>query len=358
MLKFTIILLAIVFVLVIGMLIWLKRFQNDPDVALRYAKKRKGEKDVSLIIRRNSQELISINPNVALPLASTVKVILVIEYARQVSNKMIDENTLVPKEELLKYYIDQTDGRAHKKWVEENDKNHYTLKEIAIGMAAYSSNANTEFLLNYIGIAEVNNILESLKLKNHSYIFPIVSSLHIPGYIRMKEKITDKKDLLNRMKTMSMDEYIKYAQIIHDHLTNKENRDYMEDVKVDYEFQKIWSDRLPSGSASDYLSIMKMINGREAFNSTMQSCIEEILSYSLYINEENRKWIQRGGMKGGSTLFVYTYASYTTDKIGNQTEIVFLSNNLSALTSKKIKMNFNQFALKILTNESFRKQIS
>ncbi|KIL51031.1 serine hydrolase [Jeotgalibacillus campisalis] len=337
---------------------WFKKFHHDPDIVLRYTKKRQAKKDVSLVIRRNKQELISINPEIPLPLASTVKIILVIEFARQVSVGKIDENKRFPEDELLKYYVEHTDGGAHKKWVEEFNKDHYSLKEIAIGMAAYSSNANTDFLLDYLGIEEVNQLHKSLNLNQHSMIFPLVSSLFICNYVSFKEKISNKRKQLNRMQTMPMSEYIQYSLIIHEHVTNQGKQAYMENINLNYEFQKIWSDRLPSASAADYARLVEMINDGKVFSEKMQSCIEEILGYSIFKNEKNRKWIERGGVKGGSTLFVYTYASYTTDKDGNQTEIIFFSNNLNALTLRRIQTNFNQFVLKVLTSDEYRKKIS
>ncbi|MDG5472142.1 serine hydrolase [Jeotgalibacillus sp. ET6] len=325
---------------------------------LRYAKKRRADKDVSLLIRRNKQELISINHETSLPLASTVKIILVIEFARQVSIGKIDENERVPKEELLKFYLEKTDGGAHEEWMKEFTKEDYSLKEIAIGMAAYSSNANTDFLLNYLGIEEVNQLLESLNLHHHSRIYPLVSSLYISNYVKFNEKITTKKELLYRMKNMPIEEYIQYSLLIHNHMANEGKKEYMEKLNLHFDLQKIWSDLLPSGSAKDYASLMEMINDGNVFEEKMQSCIEEILGYSIFKNEKNREWIVRGGMKGGSTLFVYTYASYITDKDGNQTEIIFLSNNLNVLTLRKLQTNFNQFVLKVLTNGEYRKKIS
>ena len=359
MIKIVLISTFIIFFVFLGFTLYFKRYSNDSLFIINYVTKRKEKKDVSIIIERNDSQIISINPNIVLPLASTVKIVIAIEYARQVSNKIIDENTLVPKEELLKYFIEKTDGGAHKRWVQHfNDKDFYSLKEITIGMIAFSSNANTEFLMDYLGLEAINNVLLNLRLNNHSTIFPIVSSLYIPSYIGFKEQIIKKEELLKRLSSMSMDEYSKYSIIIHDHLKKNKYYEYMENIKLDYEFQKIWSDRLPASSTIDYLKVMKMINIGKQFGQNMQKCIEEIMSYSLFTNEKNREWIERGGFKGGSTLFVYTYASFTTDKKGNQTEIVFMANNLNPITSKRIQLNFNQFVLNTLTDESFRSKLS
>ncbi|MGR9048116.1 serine hydrolase [Halobacillus faecis] len=341
-----------------AIVLW-KFFYNNTEVVMKYVKKRKEKEDVSLIIQRNDEPIVSINPQTVLPLASTVKIIIAIAFAKQVSDNKIDEHARIPKEELLKFYMKGTDGGAHKQWVRANsDKDQYTLKEIAIGMIAYSSNANTEFLMNYLGLEAINLLPTSLHLDSHTPIFPVVSSLYIPSYIESKEKMTDKNDLLKRLKSMSRKEYIDCSMDIHAHLSSNEKRKYMDKVKLDVEFQKIWSDRLPAASAQDYLSLMKIINRRETFDYQTQRCVEEILGYALYIHKANRKWIDHAGMKGGSTLFVFTHASYTTDKEGNQTEVVFLATNLNVLNSRKLQRNFNSFLLNVLTNQVFRKKIS
>ena len=47
-------------------------------------------------------------------------------------------------------------------------------------------------------------------------------------------------------------------------------------LKVDMEFQRIWSDRLVSANAKDYMSIMEKINSRNYFPKLMQEEIENI----------------------------------------------------------------------------------
>lgn len=341
-----------------AIVLW-KIFYNNMEVVMNYVEKRKEKEDVSLIIKRNDKPIVSINPHSVLPLASTVKVMIAIAFAKQVSDNTIDENATIAKEELLKFYVEGTDGGAHMKWVRDfADKDQYTLKEVAIGMIAYSSNANTEFLIHYLGLDAINQIPASLQLNSHTPIFPVVSSLYIPSFIETSEKLTDKTVLLKRLESMSREEYLDCALEIHDHITANEQRRYMNELKLDIDFQKIWSDRLPSASAHDYLTLMQIINQRKTFDKRMQDCIEEILGYGLYIHKANRNWIDHGGLKGGSTLFVFTHASYTTDKEGNQTEVVFLANNLNILISRRLQRNFNSFLLNVLTSQKFREKIS
>ncbi len=82
-------------------------------------------------------------------------------------------------------------------------------------MIAYSSNANTEFLMELLGLENINKVLEQLNLVDHEPLYPIVSSLYIPTQF-MKEKGLTKKETLTAMKAMDMTEYRERALSIHE----------------------------------------------------------------------------------------------------------------------------------------------
>ena len=58
-----------------------------------------------------------------------------------------------------------------------------SLEEVAKGMVKFSSNASTEYLMEVLGLDNINRNLQSLALPAHQPLFPIVSSLYIPGYL-------------------------------------------------------------------------------------------------------------------------------------------------------------------------------
>ncbi|MGZ0040512.1 serine hydrolase [Paenibacillus ottowii] len=71
----------------------------------------------SLYMIKNGMVKISYNSEFKMPLASTAKVIIAIEFARQVAAKLLDEHELVALEELNKFYIPGSDGNAHNNWI-------------------------------------------------------------------------------------------------------------------------------------------------------------------------------------------------------------------------------------------------
>ncbi len=59
--------------------------KEDPDYVLKYIKEHKEDETCSLLIKRNGEVLTSINENKKLPLASMAKIVIAVEFAKQVS---------------------------------------------------------------------------------------------------------------------------------------------------------------------------------------------------------------------------------------------------------------------------------
>ena len=351
------ILLSLVIIMLVIYLSF-KKLLNDPSYIMKFAKLQKNTNNVSLIINRNGERQISINPNIILPLASTVKIVIAMEYARQISEGIIDQNTIIPKEELDKFHVKGTDGGAHEGWLKHfNNKDNFSLKEIAIGVITFSSNANTEYLLHYLEMDNINSIPKKYGLNYHSNIYPIVSALYISNYVAEQDPTLTKDELLEKIKGLSDKEYVEYTLLIHQHLLNKTSHPYLQkEVKLDLNFQRVWSDRLPASTAEDYLKLMTLINNRELENSIMQKTLEDIMGYGLMASPKNKETFEFAGHKGGSTAFLYTYAAYATDRQANKTEIVLLSNNLNRFQIIKISKNLNSFVQKVLLNTDFTKK--
>ncbi|MFD1706067.1 hypothetical protein ACFSCZ_04765 [Siminovitchia sediminis] len=125
---------------------------------------------------------------------------------------------------------------------------------------------------------------------------------------------------------------------------------------LDVKFQRIWSDRLPRGTAQDYVSLLEKLNRKEFFSKEIYTYLDPILEQSMY-NPKNQEWLYHGGQKGGSTALVLTLAMYVQDKEGNQTEIAFFSNDLNRFEHMLPTRKINSFQLKILTDPTFRSRI-
>src|SRR5699024_1547248 len=87
----------------------------------------------------------------------------------------------------LKHFILKTlTGGAHEAWLEEmeeEDNIHeesVTLHDIASGMITYSSNANADFLMDLLGVENIDQRMSDLELE-HDPIIPFTGSLAADG---------------------------------------------------------------------------------------------------------------------------------------------------------------------------------
>lgn len=350
-------------VIAIGILMFRREIKKlNPDYIVQFVKAKSGSRNVSLSIKHNGENWVDVNGHEQLPLASTVKIILAIEYAQQAAEGKIDPQKEVRLKELDKFYIPKTDGGAHEAWITQLKKGKETdsvpLCEVANGMIAYSSNANTEYLIEVLGLQNINRVPKSLGILNHEPVYPIVSALYIPAQL-MNEKNLSKEEVLDVMKNMDMDEYRNRAIEIHNRwlgkpLTEQEIKQIRKTLDMD--FQKIWSDRLPRSTTRDYVSIMKKLNSKIHFNTNVYKYLDPVME-QIMKNQNNCKWLVHAGQKGGSTAFILTIAMYATDKERNQTEIAFFANDLNTLEKAKLSRNMNGFQLKILKDSKFRTHI-
>src|SRR5699024_9186075 len=140
------------------------------------------------------------------PLASIVKIVIAITYAEAVEDGILDPEERVPLADVNQYYMDGTDGGAHRVWLQSVPivDETVSLHDVAKGMMTNSSNANTDYLLDLLGIDRVNDVLSSLELPLHDPIYPIVGGLFV-SYSLDKELSID--DQVEELEAMGMDEY-------------------------------------------------------------------------------------------------------------------------------------------------------
>ncbi|MGE7602325.1 serine hydrolase [Peribacillus sp. NPDC097675] len=336
------------------------RNEATPEYIVQFIKNNISSNDVSLFINHNDETLVEVNPNVKLPLASTVKIIIAIEYAQQAAEGIIDPKQEVKLADLAKLYIPKTDGGAHEAWLSQlgKDSDIVPLREVVDGMIAYSSNANTDYLMNLLGLDHINSVPKSLGITNHDPLYPIYSSLFIPSTL-MKEKNLTKKETLQAMINMDVAEYRGWALAINEKWKNKapteqEKKEAMKIMSLD--FQRVWSDRLSRSTTKNYVSIMKILNNKIDLDQNVHKHLDPVME-QLMKNPNNRKWLLHAGQKGGSTAFVLTKAMYATDKDGNRTELAIFTDNLSPSNQEKLARSLNDFQLQVLTNPKFRQFI-
>jgi len=359
--KIVFIIVGVCFVIGIGVIVAARHYltKEDPEYLLNYLK---NHNNSSLTVSRNGQTLTAIRENEMFPLASTVKIIIAIEYAKQCDEGKLDPSKKVSLKELDQYYIPDTDGGAHETWIDYSKEEgeildgSSTLENVVKGMILFSSNANTEYMMNLLGIDNINKVREEMEMEDHEPLYPSSSAMLIPAYLKNEYPAYSEKQIENKLREMSKEEYIDLSHRIFTSLTNGEKHIYIEKRHTDRSLQKIWSDRLTKSTTAEYAEIMRKLNSKTYFSEGTQERLDAVME-GMMENPRNQEWLKHAGQKGGSTLFVATNAAYATDRDGNSTEIVFFANDLEEVERQKILNNLNRFNLKILRDEDFRKKL-
>ena len=322
----------------------LKFMEKNPDKA-------------ALTLVYNGETIANYNGVRKSPLASTVKIIIAIEYATQAADGTLNADQMISLEELDQYYAKYTDGGAHPAWLKnvaaKIEDNEIPLREIAKGMILYSSNANTEWLIDRLGIQKINARIKSLGLEKHDSMNYIVSALFMGKeiYSGLNNKI-----LADSLAQMSLESYLENSRIIHEKL--KSDKSYKEEVgDLSFDVQRIWSDHLPGSTTMEYTQLLKKMNSKTYFSKETHVYLDEVMEYVM-ANPANSSWLKHLGMKGGSTAFVLTKALYATDLDGNTIELAYFFNDLNIFENAPLQKVMNDFELGILQDEAFRNEIA
>ena len=78
-------------------------FRDNPDYVMNHLKD--NPQTTSLYVAENSVELITYQSDVVRPLASTVKILIAVEYAMQIDAGALNKDSSVSLDELNRYYI-------------------------------------------------------------------------------------------------------------------------------------------------------------------------------------------------------------------------------------------------------------
>ncbi|MCP8969174.1 serine hydrolase [Ectobacillus ponti] len=355
-----VILFAVAAMLGGGFLFAKKSSQQGGDI-LRYVETNKGKKRCALLIKRNDEVVYEANPDLVLPLASTVKLVVAYEFARQAAAGLIRPQELVSLHELRAYYVPGTDGGAHEEWLRDVEnrpewsEGAVTLEEAARGMMRFSSNANTEFLMDRLGIQNINRTMQELGLLHHRQLFPIVSSLYIPGYLHQELGLS-KKEVQERMQRMTQSEYEQYAFLLHERLKKGNGLHKNIPLWSGPQYENIWSHRLPAASAADYVRLLERVNNERLLDPALQRQWKRIAETAPEPPPYRGK-LRWAGQKGGYTASVLATAAYATDQAGNRTEIVFLADELSEEENKLLRGELKKFTYQTFLDHNVKQAL-
>ncbi|WP_199136113.1 serine hydrolase [Pedobacter sp. ASV12] len=312
----------------------------------------------SIYLIEGGQTTVSWNSNQVMPLASAAKTIIAITFAKQVATKKISPATKVAVQDLAKYYIPNTDGQAHPSWLKSIGKSaadSVTLLQVAQGMIKFSSNANTEYLQDLLGLALINKNLAALQLKSHQPLYYFTAGATM-ATLRPEGKSNEA--WITELSTMPLAAYAKKCEEAHRKL--KADPNYVKQfsfARLPLSVQKVWSDRLVGATTYDYAQLMQKILNGKFFEPKVQSVLESIMEWPMAY-PGNQAMFNHLGQKGGSTAFVLTDAFYASAKNGAKIACAFFFNNLDAKENAMVNKHFADFEASILTDANFRKKLA
>ncbi|MEG0259628.1 MAG: serine hydrolase [Lysinibacillus sp.] len=342
-------------ILVVGIIGYLF-VRDNPDYVLNHLKD--NPQTTSLYVAENDVKLITYHSDVVRPLASTVKMLIAVEYARQIDAGILTKDNPVSLNDLKRYYF-KIDN-AHEEWLKTMNSegkvknNEVTLHDVAKGMITYSSNANTDFIIDVLGTANINERAKSLGLTQHEEIYPIVSALLISK--RTENKSMSEKQLIQKINEMPMEAYRSTVTELSEQM--KKGSITFEDTSLDISMnlQRLWSDRLIGASANDYGKLLAIISNDE-LPGEATDIARDLLEWPMQHNKGNHERFVHLGAKGGSTAFVLNNAIYAENNNGDKIELVILTDDLNFLQRLLLTNNINSFESKLLGSKDYRLKV-
>lgn len=328
--------------------------QNLDDV-IRFIKA--NPQKASLYLIEEGKTVIDFNSEQQMPLASAVKTIIAIEFAKQVAAKKISPLSQVAVKDLAKYYIPNTDGGAQPSWLKSIAKTNadsVSLLQVAKGMIKFSSNANTEFLQDLLGLANINKNLKALDLQNHQPLYYFTASALM---VCLKPTGVEEEAWIKTLRAMPLASYHQKCEAAHQKLKTDPNFiKQFNFAQLSLNIQRVWSDRLVASTTANYAQLMQKIASQKFFSPAAQQVLESILEWPMAYTG-NQAVFKHLGQKGGSTAFVLTDAFYALPKKDVPLACAFFFNGLNEKESAFINKNFGDFEASILTDATFRKKL-
>lgn len=278
---------------------------------------------------------IYLNPDVKRPLASTVKILVLAEYARQVEEKMILPDELISLSDVDVYYLPGTDSGAHQNAIKEfqqkgfiTSEKRIALKHIVRAMMVQSDNAATDYLIEKLGRENIERIPTRIGISNQDAPLPI-SGIYL-SWIN-KSISASPEERLEKYKAMSHADYADVVYSLAFKLKNdKSFRSRMSKhisiafMELKPETQIAMAQALsPLGTARGYAELLTNIYNGRLISPQVSKTMREYLEWLMEIPGFKDVY-DAFGIKGGNLPGVLTEALYAKRRNAKSCRIVVL----------------------------------
>ncbi len=326
------------------------------------------QEDVSLVAYEvgNYDKGVFLNADRKRPLASTIKILILIEYAHQVDRGILSPEDLVNLADIDIYYLPNTDGNAHPNALKEFQTKGYItadqkikLQHVATAMIRYSDNAASDYLIQRLGRDNLNNLPEILQIENQDVPLPFIGQFLSWGN-------TDRgKNTIERLQRYQEMQPADYADEVYQ-LTIKwrDNQEFrrntIKQIKstkwLSFKEQQAMAQALNcGGTASCYALLMEKIYNSAILSQSTVQIVRKYLEWTMEL-AGNQQEIEVFGTKGGSLPGIVTEASYLKPKKAKNARVfALLIENIPGAVWLEIMQNYIQqdFEYQLLGDERF-----
>lgn len=324
------------------------------DSLLEFIRQNPNRTSIRLI--ENDRLLIGHRDQEVIPLGSTSRILIAVEFAKQTGNDVLDEQSMVALSDLDKYYLPTTDGGAHAAWLKSMQdqglirQDSVALIQVARGMMNFSSNANTEYLMDLLGLDNINNNIKLFGLHQHTALFPVVSSLFL---YQNPRKLREKK-ILEGIDALTEEAYCKTIFEIHKALTyDTVLKKKFNPADLTLPMQQMWNDRLTASTAKEYAQLATILNNRKFLDENSYGALSEVLETNMEQPAYQQRYIHTGG-KNGSTPFLLTSTFYATFRDSTKVAASLFLQDLKPAESARLTGWLTEFERALAESAPFR----
>lgn len=326
---------------------------NTPEDVLDYLVQHR--KDVALVSfsvgpdgsPNGAHPALSVNADQPMALASTIKIVVLAAYAREVAAGRLDADAELPVREWERFYLPGTDGGAHVDALAAlgipTDRDGFAMDpeasvswdRIAQAMIRSSDNAAADLLLSRLGDGAVRATLVEAGLSRHPQPLSILG-LFLSWANHEQGPLTNAR--LKRLKRMSAKSYAAEIRRLRDRYLDEDWRAaellWRRRNGSPYGSYKLQAQAaqalFPKGTALDYARIMAGVLHGSFLSPGAVEVMRWHLGWALRI-PGNAETFQNFGAKGGALAGVLTEAMYFTPKRGDfggtsHVSVLFLRN--------------------------------
>ncbi len=324
--------------------------------------------DVSLVAYEigSSDQEIFYNSDIKRPLASTVKILVLAEYARQVEKGILSPDELVTIDDIEIYYLPLTDGEAHLSAIAELRKNKYIntanqikLHHVTWAMIRYSDNAASDYLIRRLGRENLDIFVTQLGIKNQDVPLPIIGQILTWGNYTYSDTPAER---LKKHQAMSQQAYAnevyRWTEIW---LGDAEFRDKQIKYIASSQWLKFQEQQAMAkalncqGTTSGYTQIMERIYCGLLISSSADKIMREYLEWPMDFSS-NQQEFDTFGAKGGSLAGIITEAWYLKPQNAKSARVgaLFFENIPAGVWFKMLQSYIQQdFLRTLLTDDKF-----